>query len=1078
MFTQDCQLNDTFLLTLSFIKLIENLYSTRPSQDVFQIQQDLQAIQKSANGHELADALLSGPAYSANVKYFGALTLTVQITANANSSESLWRLLKSNLRHLVDTCYKFVANPHASGSLMPTIRKLMSNSSLIFMNLNESQKDNSKDEDRHWKNPINTFIQVFSHRSSTSAEQWADSAQFDILVDNAVNASVSYDHLLHFIQSSVVLNNLLLMFTEIIVEDLSKYQLKKNNMTKVYEIVHEHLYISTMALINANLTMKNVEDDVLYSCITAWITYISMARNMSPHGRMNLSEMFHNLIELMCGSYGETDNFSSGEKVISIFANVFANDPTLMDFELREKVESIFVGVSRSGTADTTKHQWMLQYMNHLVTNEMIDELKELAVCVVDFLQINTLDLANKLFTDINFSSVNRENSQQYVKVLLQMTNFPLTPISQEFFSARMVDFWLDLADAYTNLVPTTITPQGSELATEIFQQVLGIYLPKISLLNKQKIMENDPDEGAVHEFDDFRTAVSDLIESLWSILGNDKLTNVLINNIGSPSESNVDIFETEAMSLLLNTLLTDMTLSESPWICDVLESCEFFVSNIILLLEAGYASGSRGTIEKAVGLDLARTSTTLIGSLAGYLKQSQARLNQCIDVLFRGLETCTFSSEPKGDEYSDKMETLTIRAISILCDTCRHELTSYLPELYNVLNVVLASESNVSNFTREKLARSLGFLIEARIDLGPEKQATYVSQAVDLFSSCIQQVMSVPQSQDQARENYIQCLLTCVSELGSALLPSDESSDSSAWPNVPEILDFWQRDPLQVRPRVLKLLLDVLNSPVLPRSSGFVEISCLILGKGLKLADDEPFFLKYSMSDIMTFILDQIPKGDLGASLPFYSYLLESLVNQHRDQLSAAEFDYIFDNVFLKHYQDVIAKDPDLQQTIVNFVNTILDCKPSLAIQSTYWESFILIEFIKLLSVREKFTIVAITKFWTKVLNNKKYTEMDQATAKHQINSIGQQIIFQTMFGLYHTQRSDLNSYTDLLRAFAAKFPMQTKEWLSNALPRICNNNLAHERFINKLQITRGNRAAANVILEWWLECNQLPSL
>lgn len=110
--------------------------------------------------------------------------------------------------------------------------------------------------------------------------------------------------------------------------------------------------------------------------------------------------------------------------------------------------------------------------------------------------------------------------------------------------------------------------------------------------------------------------------------------------------------------------------------------------------------------------------------------------------------------------------------------------------------------------------------------------------------------------------------------------------------------------------------------------------------------------------------------------------------------------------------------------------------------------------------------------------MNNKKYTEADLATTRHQINSIGQQLIYQTMFGLYHTQRSDLNSYTDLLRAFVAKFPMQTKNWLTIVLPQICSNNSAHERFINKLQITRGNRAAANVILEWWLECNQLPTL
>lgn len=1002
----------------------------------------------------------------------------MQITTSVDSPDGQWRLFRANLKYLVDICAQFAANPQALGSLMPTIRKLMSNSSLIFMNLNESQNGNTSDEDLHWNNPINTFIQMFSHRSSMSLEQWSDTTHVNQLIDGAANSPVSYEHLIHFVQSSKLLNNLLLMFTEIIVEDLTKYQLKKNRRTKVYDVVHEHLYISTMALINANLTMKNGADDVLYSCITAWINYISMARNMSPHGRMNLSEMFGNLIELMCESREETDNFVSGERVLGILANVFSNDPTLMDYELREKIEAIFVGVSRSGKADTSKHQWMLQYMNHLVTHDMNDELKELAVCMVDFLQINTLDLSNKLFTNISSTEINQETSQQYVKVLLQMSNFPLTPILEEFFSARMVDFWLDLADAYTNLVPTTISEQGSDLAIGIFQQVLGIYLPKISLMNKQKLMEHDSDEAPVHEFDDFRTAVTDFIESLWSILGNDKLTNVLIANIGSSSGSDVDIFGIEAMSLLLNTLLTDMTLSESPWICDILESSENIIKNIVLLLETGYADAGNNSVEKAIKLDFVRTSSSLIGSLAGYLKQSPARLSTCVDVLFKGLENCTINSNDGNGDYHDKLEALTIKAISILCDTCRSELSSYLLQLFNVLNTILIPGSNVSSFTREKLVRSLGFLIESKVESRPEEQGTYVSQAIDIFNNFIQQVISMPNEQTQEQRNYIHCLLTCISELGSALLPSDESDNSLVLQKLPELRDFWQRDPLQVRAKILNLLLQVLNNPVYSRDSGFVEVSCLIVGKGLKLADDEPFFLKYSMAEILNFVLDQIPKADLPSSLPFYSYLLENLVNQYKDRLTQQEFDYIFDNVFLKYYEGVITNDPDLQQTIINFVNTILDSKPSFAIYSSYWESFVLIEFAKLLSTREKFTIVAITKFWTKVMNNKKYTEADLATTRHQINSIGQQLIYQTMFGLYHTQRSDLNSYTDLLRAFVAKFPMQTKNWLTIVLPQICSNNSAHERFINKLQITRGNRAAANVILEWWLECNQLPTL
>lgn len=960
----------------------------------------------------------------------------------------------------------------------------MSNLSLIFCNINESEhREAAEGEITYWNNPVNTLVHLMSQCSGTTVDQWLANPHLNRLVHQSINCSISYCELMQFIQSSSLCNKVALMFTEIIVEDLTKFQSRKNRMTKVYEVVHEHLYISTMAIINSNLAALHNPDDMLYSCINAWICYISMARNVSSHGRMDLSEMFDNLINVMCKSTEETDNFIQAEKVLDTIANVFANDPTLMSYELREKMEVIFLGVSRSGTADISKHTWMLKYMNNLVTHQMSDELKELAICMVDFLQINTLDVCNKLFTNISESSINHENLQQYVKVLLQMTNFPLTPVLEESFSVRMVDFWLDLAEAYTNLSSETISPHGPQLATEIFQQVVNIFLPKVSLLNKQKIMQDDTDDATVHEFDDFRAAVSDLVESLWSILGNDKLTNNLINGVGNTTFSSdngqdCDVYEIEAMSFLLNTLLTDMTLSESPWICDVLDSCGFFVKNVLMLLQTGYESVGDTQIAKTLKLDFVRTSTTLLGTLAGYFQQSPAQLSACINALFQGLEKCTVDDIGNDQEVKDKLEVLTIKSISILCDSCRQELSSYLAQFFNVLNTIMRPDSNVSNFTREKLVRSIGFIIEGLVEMGPEEQAKYILQLINMIENFVQQVSHSTTKDPQQRRNYILCLLSCISELGSSLIHPGEVDNLVFLQKLAEFQDFWKRDPQQIRTKILNLLLHTINDSDYSKDSGFVEVNCLILGKSLTLSDEEPHFLNYSMSEIMNFILEQIGCTDISSSLPYYVYLLERLVNQFKGQLTPQDFDFIFENFFLRYYQQSIIHDPDLLQTTINFINTILDSKPSLVINSTHWNAFILPEFLKFLSAREKFTIVAITKFWVKVLNNKKYTQEDLATTQQQVISMGQELVSQTMFGLYHTQRSDLNSYTDLLRALVAKFPMQIKDWLIAVLPKICNNNAAHEKFISRLSVTRGNRAAGNVILEWWLQCNDLPTL
>lgn len=226
-----------------------------------------------------------------------------------------------------------------------------------------------------------------------------------------------------------------------------------------------------------------------------------------------------------------------------------------------------------------------------------------------------------------------------------------------------------------------------------------------------------------------------------------------------------------------------------------------------------------------------------------------------------------------------------------------------------------------------------------------------------------------------------------------------------------------------------------------------------------------------------MNFVLRHVPNCELATCLPYFVYLLEKLISEFRKELTPQEFDFMFEKILLVYYDAYIINDPDLLQMTIGFVNNVLDVKPGLAIGSKHWTSFILPQFLKLIPSREKFTIVAVAKFWTKLINNKKYNQEELTTVRQQVSSIGGDLVYQIMYGLFHTQRSDLNSYTDLLRALVAKFPIEAREWLVAVLPQICNNPAGHEKFINKLLITRGSRAAGNVILQWWLDCTTLPN-
>jgi hypothetical protein len=68
----DLVATDTFI-----DKLVKKLYLPGPPAQVARIQESLQNLQRSADGWNLADALLSSP--DSKVRFFGALTFTIKL---------------------------------------------------------------------------------------------------------------------------------------------------------------------------------------------------------------------------------------------------------------------------------------------------------------------------------------------------------------------------------------------------------------------------------------------------------------------------------------------------------------------------------------------------------------------------------------------------------------------------------------------------------------------------------------------------------------------------------------------------------------------------------------------------------------------------------------------------------------------------------------------------------------------------------------------------------------------------------------------------------------------------------------
>lgn len=1052
------------------VSLIETFNNSHDSKVINDIQNVLQQHQKSELGIDLANALLSQENGSTNVKYFGALTYTVQLTTCLHTESQLWSIFQGNLVHLTRMMFLFTSNPAAASNLLVTITKLMSNLSLIFLTINSDAIGADSNKIPAWRNPVNTCIKLLQHCNESNLFEWrTDNSEIaERLVRTCLNEDVPYTELIGNISSSAPLNKLLLLFTKVIVEDMNKYQSKKSSLSNVYEMVHNHLYISTMAILNFNLEnmMSSGATSEVFPCITSWIHYISMARNVSAHGTMDLTEMFNNMINVMCMASNGSQEFPYSDEVISIFDDLFSNDPTLMSFEVRAKLEAIFLGVSRHSM--NTSNDWMLAYMNHLVTNELYDDLKVLASCVVDFLQISNLDVCNKLFTNIH-ENTGDQSLEDYIRVLLQLTNFPLIPILQETYSSKMIEFWLDLAEGYGNLPQEALKADANEIAENMFNQVVQIYLPKISLMNKQKIMEEDDDQSLLHEFDDFRSATQDLMEILWTILGHSKLTIVLIRGVGQADTNNVDLYQVEAMSFLLAKLLDGVNFSQSPFISDAIGE-NHLIDNLLFLLQTGCKQKEHSKTAQVLKLDFVKATCNLLGVMATYFHVDSKPLGPIVESLFECLET---SRQYNPIEYSIKMELQLNRTLSLICENCRKELIPFLPNFIQVLRSIMRPESPVSHFTREKFVKSIGNIIQMCVSEGPEAQANHISNMVDMIGGLIQTT--------DAKSDMLS-LLACLSELGSGLsqLPDDDEfieNNPMYLAQLPAFQAYWLQDPMRVKDKVMHLVQYAISK--YGTDPEFVEVSCLIIGKAITLPDDIPHFLRYPLSEMMSFYMTCISNCDYASGLPYIEYQLEKIVAGFKDQLTSHEFDEMFKQFFLNYYSSHISSDPDLIQSMVSWVNSVLEAKPSLALKSEYWTQFIVPEFLKYLQAKEKFTISSTTKFWMKTLNNRRYTQEDTEIINALFQSMGKQLVYQTMFSLHHAQRSDVPQYAELIRTLFAKYPMPMKDWLYELLPQITGKEaIFHERFINKLTVTRASRATLSTVTEWWLDCNGLPNL
>lgn len=966
--------------------------------------------------------MLSTPGLSLNCKFFGALTYTVNLNLYKTTQEkiNIIQVLNRLLIHLSTSIselrYDGVQN-------LFIIKKLFSNLSLIF--------NSYKLQDVEWINPLKPLVFMLISNQPPSIDQ--------------LNIEVNLMQLVELSYKDKTPIRLVLEFSSVLVEDLLKIG-KDAEKGIIHEYIHSNVYEITKHL--TVFTFESHDDDLILlglENLSSWILYISFAHNNTAVRYKDLNNLLQYVVGLL-----QSPNEEISDKCSEIATEIFENDPLLMNYELRERFNSLIMS------------PWSLSKINEYVTNEDFDSLSNFASLIITFLEIDCIQLSSKLM---------KNEWNEFLKFLLNLTNFPLTPIIQETVSLKFIGFWCQIIEVFTDemdMIENALN-NDSGIIDEVNKN-FEILLQELSMIYFRKIQLTVTSDSEFKQnrdaFLSFRGDTVEIFEMIHSKLAS--LFGTLISLILESS----DINQIEASLYILTAICVNFTNNYEDD-STVIGVKHLFESNFLSKFNELTSKMPHSQAELYV-----KTSIRFLGSLEFfYTKNNTVYLNSVIDYLF----TC-LKNHPE-------QEILISKTIMELCDNCRSLLVSSIPNFEPIL-VEMIRNPSINNYTREKFINSISCIIQSIPD--PEAQENHVYHILELIEKTSEPALQKASQESLGKDEseYLISLFNSLHELGKGLsLPDDFEEDEPQLYN--QFCTFYKNSNNRIQDKLVRLVnLFAIEIPSLAKNLEVNEKACLIFKVGL-LEEFGPF--AFTNNVVLQFALS---KKSQGISFQIRTYLLElltTLINtglhskvDSSNILSQDDVTNIVEHFIVQDYQK-ISEDPDLLQLALNMLTQVLVHKPAFLLHNENSIRFSIETALSLLYSHEKFVIKAASKFWTTFLSARKTTRDDSLLIQQIVESeLGQTLTFKTFEALIDAARSDVDTYSSIIVILFAKYQLKFKDWLRNALIQIDEQRISngkkpiHEKelFVKKLMVTRASTRKCNeLIKDFWITTNGLVS-
>lgn len=1010
------------------VQLIETLYAPNQSSNtIISCQQQLQQYQKDPNSDQLAHNLLLSEAQ--NVQFFGALTYTVYFSNhNAQLDLSKFTLL------LIDE----ISNAYNRKLSHLVINKLISNLAKVYLKL--------LSDDIHL-NPLDILIEKIEMSSSNDQ-------QSNILTFALTSCKIFAEEL----SSS---NDLL---------SKEKHQL----------VVDTLLNSTTCKILDITANLQQFKN-LWLDCLQSWMIYITKIQ-FDFEVNVDLNRYLTLTIELLQNG-NDLD-------ALNVLSDLYDTNPSLLNHANKCEIDLLLF----------SNDSWITNFINS--NSNDLDNLSKLSRFITLYLDSDMINLASKLIDP---------NYEIKFNILLYLTNFNGIPILEDPFSVDLLDFWILFTEVFVNdLESIYLLLKNDENQIQLLNSKVHDYFLNLSQIYWSKAHLIDDLEDVEDDFINFRRDIGELFESLYSI-ARIEIFNNLITSITS-------IFNSNNNDLSKNIIISNNQLKDieaSLYLLTAISSI-FTENNILPEFQIGLNSlfefnflqnilsisdNNNNNINPLHYKYLIKIAIKFLSEINWFYENSLGvtHLNRVLIFLFQNLNIKNYQESSS-------------RAILSITDSCRDKLSELLNDFEMAANSMIVNKFDVEINVRSRIIRSYANILQTTEDL--PLQANKISNFLDvIYNESLNAYQSIDAniSNPEILENIDNFLLSMMSSLvGLARglqLPADwEDYYDENKEKVNMAYNYWKfgnnNDSFRVHEKCLKLIQlfafpkEVSNNAE-NLDSQILEQIFLFFKSGLSEPFPGPFVIEENLiiqflkqccqySQLVDFskrlehpMVKVIELYGLVVSSNHTSLTISKMT--HLDLgISDLQMDIMIDEILFNQFDKVI-NDSDILHALFNLFAGIFAKYPHDLLQNMKIRKILEISIEQLyLNSQQRFVVMSLGKLWSNLIYLRK-GQLEDAKFVNMLlvdEHFGDVLVYALLKGFMNTSRSNIEFYSDIIRALTAKYGKYMSKWIVESFVKINMETNNYEKiikeddinaFTKKLILTRGNRAANRVIQDFW---------